>query len=82
VVSVEPLGSTTIVVADAAGVAIKAALPGQHTFGVGESLNLYISPARCILFDTDGRAHFADVGATVSRKETGSAVREVLSHAR
>jgi multiple sugar transport system ATP-binding protein len=58
VVSVEPLGATTVLVADAAGTTVKAALKGQHSFGVGEQIGLAIAPARCILFDGDGKAHF------------------------
>lgn len=58
VVSVEPLGAMTVLVAEAAGAALKAALRGQHSFGVGETVALAVSAARCIVFDADGRAHY------------------------
>ncbi len=64
VISVEPLGAMTIVVTEAAGTTVKAALKGQHSYGVGEEIALAIPPHRCILFDADGKAHFVTTKVT------------------
>ena len=59
VVSVEPLGAMTVLVLEAGGGTVKAALRGQHSFGVGERVALAVPAARCIVFDASGRAHYS-----------------------
>jgi multiple sugar transport system ATP-binding protein len=64
VLSVEPLGATTVVVIEAAGTVVKASLPGQHSYGVGEQVSCAVSPHQCVLFAEDGQAHFVSSSAS------------------
>lgn len=56
VTTIEPLGATTVLSIEVAGLAWKAALPGQPEFELGAPVELSVDPARLHCFDASGIA--------------------------